>query len=232
MLDYLSKSPPADWGMLLVAAISLCIAIRTLLYARKQYEQSKQAQEELNYPYVIFDIRQVKGGIVEVYLKNLGSTVAYDISIESNPPFESASDDAFWLFDELPALVPGQEWATIWETQIAERRDSDLPDRMEVTVRYKDSSEKPHTTPTVIDLKAYWGRTFLVDNDLSKVASELKKQTDALKKTESHLKSMRKSIGPDVDGQRNIIESLREIAEPMGSGKLPFLTQIFTRQKR
>lgn len=213
MIDFLAKSPPADWGMLLVAAISLGIAIGTLLYARKQYKHSKLAQEELNYPYVIFDIRQVKGGIVEVYLKNLGSTVAYDISVDSSPPFESASEDYFWLFDELPALVPGQEWATIWETQISKRRESDLPDRMEVTVRYKDSSNKLHEMPTVIDLKAYWGKTFLVDNDLSKVAGELKKQTDALRKTESHLKSMRDSIGPDVDGQRNIIESLREIAE-------------------
>ena len=88
-------------------------------------------------------------------------------------------------------------------------------------MRYKDSSEKPHTTPTVIDLKAYWGRIYLVDNDLSKVANELKKQTDALKKTESHLKSMRYSVGPDVDGQRNIIESLREIAELNGPDKLP-----------
>lgn len=213
MLDYLAKSPPADWGMLIVAAISLCIAIRTLLYARKQYEHSKLAQEELNYPYVIFDIRQVKAGIVEIYLKNLGSTVAYDISIESTPPIESASDEHFWLFDELPALVPGQEWSTIWETQISKRKKSNLPDRMEVTVHYRDSSRTPHKMPTVIDLKAFWGRTSLIDNDLSKIAGELKKNTDALKKTESHLRSMRASIGPDVGGERNIIESLRAISE-------------------
>lgn len=45
------------------------------------------------------------------------------------------------LPEVIPTLVPGQEWRTLWDTQIA-RKDSELPSRHSASLRFRDAHGK------------------------------------------------------------------------------------------
>lgn len=82
------------------------------IFAWHQLREARRVREGQAQSYVFIDMRRIKGNIVELYAKNIGSTIAYDVQLKSTPELSSL-DDNFWVFDSLPALVPGQEWSTI-----------------------------------------------------------------------------------------------------------------------
>lgn len=100
-VDLSSKSSLTDW-------LTFIVALVALFFAWHQLREARRVREEQAQPYVFIDMRRIKGNIFELYVKNIGSTIAYDVQLKSAPELSSL-DDNFWVFDSLPALVPGQE---------------------------------------------------------------------------------------------------------------------------
>lgn len=72
-------------------------------------------------------------------LRNFGTTAAHDVRLTIDPAPRQAVFEGgpLWLPRSIPVLAPGQEWRTLWDSGV--RSESDLPDRHEASVEYKDS---------------------------------------------------------------------------------------------
>ena len=88
-----------------------------------------------------------------------GTTAATEVvlRIEPKPQRASASQEGYkdlWLPDRIPTLVPGQEWRQLWDFT-PERVKTDLPERHEAVVTFKDSRGEEHRFEYILD----WGAT-------------------------------------------------------------------------
>lgn len=192
-----------DWLLLLVAIVAAWFTLVQIRHAR-------QVQDEQARPYVVADIRRVTGGIVELYVKNFGSTAAYDVRMTSEPAIESVTDPGFTVFEVIPTLVPQKEWSTICEDYAQKRKAAGAPDRFEITVSYRGSaptargkgrSGQEFTDHYVIDWAPFWPSTFVVQKDMDDLVKAVQ--------------DIHRSIGRDQLGQRNLVQSGHSIAESL-----------------
>lgn len=147
-----------------------------------QVRQIVRSRDEQSRPYVVIDMRAVgSSGLVEIYVRNFGATLARDIRLSSDPPLVATSSDdptdwKFQMFETLPMLVPGQEWSTIWEDVAANRYASELPLRHTVTVTYRNAQGRS-LAPTicVLDWEAHRWRMFRVQRDVHDLVEEVTK---------------------------------------------------------
>ncbi len=140
ILAYLDAHPGlASWALVLIGLATAIFGVIQMLHARGlRVEQTR--------PYVFVSMREVKHGIVELYVKNIGSTAAQNITYESVPPLDSMSDPSeFYVFDKIPTLVPGEEWSTLWETRASMRSQQSAVQTYTVTLNYEDQSKRPRT---------------------------------------------------------------------------------------
>ncbi|WP_237573610.1 hypothetical protein [Mycolicibacterium lacusdiani] len=150
--------------------------------------------------------------ILEIVLKNFGTTPAYDVHVDVHPPvtttpnLQSGDELAAVPIPDIPILAPGQEWRTVWGSaperkqhgrQLQQRLGIDGFSETDVerltpttkhdaTVSYADSRKRRHETPSVLDFDQREGTTW-VDiktlHDLTKtLESKLSTQNDALSK--------------------------------------------------
>lgn len=198
-----SRSSLTDWLMFIVAVVALVVAWYQLHEARRVREEQAQ-------PYVFIDMRRIKGNIVELYVKNIGTTIAYDVQLKSTPEL-SALCNRFWVFDSLPALVPGQEWSTIWESKAPKRYKSSLPETYHVDVVFKDSKGRKYTVPNTLDWRTQWQRVSLISKDIDDLANRLADISKNQRELTREIHRIGLSLGPDEDGKENILESVRGI---------------------
>lgn len=168
-----SNSGLAEWGLLL-------IALPTAIFAAVQIRDGRALRYDQARPYVAVGMRRIAHGVVELYVKNFGQTVAHDVHISSDPPLESVSDsEAFRIFDQIPTLVPGEEWATIWETAAYERSEAgDFSNRYTVTLAYEGSDagkRVDHKEDFVIDWSVQLKTTYMEQKTIHDVAKSMKK---------------------------------------------------------
>lgn len=185
----------ANWALLVTAVVASGIAWRQVILSR-------EIQKEQARPYVVAGMRRVGHGIVELYVKNLGSTAAYDVMLDSSPPLESVSDGDFFVFESLPTLVPNDEWSTIWETRTPERASIDAPKRYDVTLSYSGPFGGKGVffkDNYVIDWRPYLPSTYIDQKDMHDLVKTLEK--------------IHRSLGVDRHGQRDLVQSANAIAE-------------------
>jgi hypothetical protein len=127
----------AAWAGVALASFAGAVAYRQLGEARRL--RAEQAQ-----PYVVIftELSAAGSWVIDLVVKNLGSTAATNVRVRIDPPAERAAGgqgiSEVQIPDPIPVLVPGQEWRTLWDTGIA-RADSGLPDRHMATVAYDDA---------------------------------------------------------------------------------------------
>lgn len=168
----------ATWSAVIVAVSGGLIAFRQLRHTQElRYEQAQ--------PYVVVYLATTRNEsmIFDLAIKNFGATAATNIEVQITPPPIRAIDKedpnapGLIVPDEIPTLVPGQEWRTIWDSGMA-RYKSDLPRRYEATVAFSDSRGKRHDYTYVID----WGTLFDTEivtsygiHDAAKALREIRK---------------------------------------------------------
>lgn len=202
-VDLSSKSSLTDW-------LTFIVALVALFFAWHQLREARRVREEQAQPYVFIDMRRIKGNIFELYVKNIGSTIAYDVQLKSAPELSSL-DDNFWVFDSLPALVPGQEWSTIWESDASSRYQSSLPEAYQVDVVFKDSKGRKYTVPNTLDWRTQWQRVSLISKDIDDLANRLADISKNQRELTREIYRIGLLLGPDEDGKENILESVRGI---------------------
>lgn len=179
---------PSDWTAL-AAGVTAITAVVAGTIALLQLRHARALRREQAQPYVaaFMEPTEADPHLVDLVLRNFGTTVARDVRITAVPPLRRTGrrgDDPedVWLPEHIPALVPGQEWRTLWDSS-AERAGSDLPDRHDVTISYRDSHNRTlPDTPSALDWAAYRGRRWLGTYGIHHAAKALREIDKTTKK--------------------------------------------------
>lgn len=160
------------WGAVLVAAAAGTIALFHL-------RELRRTREEESRPYVVVYMEPTDATpqIIDLVIKNFGKTAAYDVHVRFDPPLrrsvQGQQAEDVWVFDQLPVLVPGQEWRTMWDFGPS-RAQSDLPERYEASVTYRSSRRPLPPLKYVLDWSAYMGRRWVTTYNLHDAAKALR----------------------------------------------------------
>lgn len=160
-----------DWSAgawaALAAWTTAAVAIAAGLIALRQLAEARRLRVEQAQPYVVAYMEPSAADpmVIDLIMRNFGTTAAHDVAITINPPPErkaGVGEDAVaklvWVPPQIPVLVPGQEWRTLWDTGLA-RVGSGLPDRHEAVVTFTDSQGRSFPPlRSVLDWSSYWQR--------------------------------------------------------------------------
>jgi hypothetical protein len=136
-----------------------------VLQARKlresQARQAREIREAEARPYVVADFEPEEPPFVNLVIANLGRTMARNVRLEVDPPFDSSVYRSgpvplarFKLFTEgIPALAPGKRIVLLFD-QMYQRADLDLPDtyRMRLTYEWDGGPLPPEELRLDLDL--------------------------------------------------------------------------------
>jgi hypothetical protein len=151
--------PPEAWSAA-AAWVTATIALTALLVARGQLREARRLRREQAQPYVaVFtDHSGADPQLLDLVVRNFGTTAATDVAIRIDPPPHRASTSsegygAVWIPDRIPTLVPGQEWRTLWDFT-PDRAAAELPDSHDAVVTFRDSWGEIHSFSYVLDWSA------------------------------------------------------------------------------
>jgi hypothetical protein len=137
----------AAWAGVLLASVAGVVAMSQLREARRL----RRAQAQ---PYVVAFLDHSETGpwVVDLVIKNFGTTAATDVRLTIEPAAERAAGERgpVVLPETIPTLVPGQAWRTLWDTTMA-RAGSELPSRHAAEVTFRDSEGKELIYGFVLD---------------------------------------------------------------------------------
>jgi hypothetical protein len=147
----------ATWGLVAIALVAALLAHASLREARASLREAARLRKAQAQPYVaVFaDESPASFAVIDLVVKNFGSTAAKDIRVEFDPELTRAApgEATVNIPAVIPTLVPGQEWRTLWDTVMA-RGASDLPANYAATVSFDDSWGERYTINSVLDWSA------------------------------------------------------------------------------
>jgi hypothetical protein len=204
---------------------TVAVAIVAALYAKRQVqglrdqltvaghqlEEARALRREQAQPYVVASAvpNRVTPQAIEIVIQNLGTTGARDVSISCSPPLvrtdQHGGAEEVPLPSTIPFLAPGQEWRTFWDNSVERAQDRyDLPDRHDLTITYTDSSDEPHTTPSVLDWAVFRGRMWMTEKTVHHATKELESIGKALKTLGRQDRVQRVAVydGPQLEQKR------------------------------
>ena len=157
--------------------------------------------------------------MVDLVIKNYGTTAAFNVKLESSIPlmqaFGAQGPEEIKIPPVIRTLVPGQEWRTLFDSGI-ERVKSDLPDTYEVVVSYesrgapkffKRSQRKvtKHSHTYTLDFASLKDVEFVSEKTIHNVANTLSEVSKTLKSwSDSGPSGLRANIrnGDALDAKR------------------------------
>jgi hypothetical protein len=157
--------------------------------AWRQANEARRLREEQARPFVIIDFHPWST-IIELKIKNVGTTLARNVKFEFNPAMSTTLDDTpgrgpimdMNLFrNGIPSLAPGKE-ITILFDRFPTRVEQNLPLTYDVRVSYTDNSGTPWSEPTVLDLAMYLGTGGITRHDIHDVHKRLEEIVREIRK--------------------------------------------------
>lgn len=132
-MDWIASLPgllSAEEWQAVGAMGTLAVAIAAAIFAGVQVLEAGRLRREQSRPYVVVYVHRVAPTILDLVVKNFGTTAARDIVLHWDRPVTLRWDKAaepIELFDRLPLLVPGQEWRTVWDLHGHRIEDEEEP---------------------------------------------------------------------------------------------------------
>jgi hypothetical protein len=216
-----------DWITAIGAIVTAVVAVAALIYAARQLveaskarEQTKQLELEKSQPYVVVTMEELDGNpaILNLVIRNYGTTLARDVRVTIDPKPESSNGgqgiQEIGYPSVIPALAPNQQWSTTWDFSIY-RKDTDLPDLHKGKVTYLGIDGQTLTTEIVLDWSIYKSRHWILRRGIHDVAEAVRDIRSNQKKwTESAARGGLKVISRDGDAvdKRNRRSYKRQIA--------------------
>jgi hypothetical protein len=179
---------PGEWQA--IAAVgTFVVAVAAAVFAFFQVREAARIRVEQARPYVVAFVDRSSPSDVDLVVKNFGVTAARGVELVwDRPPLIRWGDvsESFESFEQLPLLVPGQEWRSIWDFN-GKRIDDDEP-AYSVTVRSHDARGRRLRDETfVLDTKHFahemmWQRKTLHDvgNSLEKIERRIGRWGDGI----------------------------------------------------
>ncbi|MCT2008386.1 hypothetical protein [Micrococcus lylae] len=174
----------------------LAMTVIAGLYAKRQWETTRDAQVEATRPYVLVTLEPGERSMqmVDFVVRNIGVRPAYNVTISIEPPLLRARERegnemaAMRLLREPTAMIPPGQVTRLFYDHMPERADKDdLPEHHTAVVTYQDSSGKEWTDTFDLDLRMLEGALFHSYDDLHTVSQTMKK----IEKTLSHARVLK-----------------------------------------
>jgi len=153
-----SWSAPA-WSAL-AGWVTATVAVAAGGIAFGQLGEARRLRRERSQPYVAAftdSSGEVDERFIYLVVANFGATAAFDVGVTIEPPPRRATGNGYeevWIPHQIPVLVPGQEWRTLWDFG-PRRADSDLPSRHEAHVSLQDSQGRSYSFSYILDWQVY-----------------------------------------------------------------------------
>jgi hypothetical protein len=185
LLDWLS----AERVVALATMGQLIVLVVAALYARAQVREARELRKDEARPYVMVDFEPDRSPLVNLVVANLGRTMARNVRIEVDPPFDSSVYRSgpvplakFKLFSEgIPSLAPGKRIVLLFD-QMLDREKLQLPDSYRVRLSYEWDGGEPLSEELRLDLDLYrplrrvqLGTVHDLSETLNKIRQQLEK---------------------------------------------------------
>jgi hypothetical protein len=162
-----------------IATVVIYIILAT--YAAIQVSEARKLREEQTRPFVIAEL--VPDFLIAFRIKNIGATLAKDVTIEWDTWPVVTMDDPTWrskdstiLFGKgIPSLGPGQDVSTTFD-HFPNRVEKKLPMQYRVTVHYSSfDGRRSYSELFMLDLDLYANLRNVRKKTTHDLAEELKK---------------------------------------------------------
>jgi hypothetical protein len=188
----LSGYTPEQWsafGTMLTAVVAIAAAV----FAWQQVRHARQIRDEQAQPNVIIDFEESASSIhLDLVIKNIGQTVAYDVRVVFNPPIATTEigdrfplGEASLITKGIPTMPPGRTWRAMFDNMPQRFERKDLPRTYDVQITYRDSRGKEYSLPYRLDLGIYydiWKLTRYGTHDIAKSMREINRTLKGLVK--------------------------------------------------
>lgn len=211
------------------------IAATAGLVARSQVSEARRLRLEQAQPQVVaFLDASPDPAWVDLVVKNFGATTAFDVRLACEPQLRraagaSGSAEAVELPDLISTLVPGQEWRTWFDTGFSRVPATDLEQRYDATVTYRDARKRSYTAQSVLDFKQYLPVIYTQRRTLTDLVTSVEKIADTVQGFGEGRRGLsvytRDGAARDRATQQRIAEIRRaraaDGAQPAGGGNQP-----------
>jgi hypothetical protein len=157
----------ASWTAI-AAWVGVAIALIAAYVGLSQVSEARSLREQQAQPYVVafLDASAVGPMYVDLVVKNFGATAARSVRVMLDPSPQRAvsrGNEAVWMPDLIPLLVPGQEWRHFWDfTDARLRSDPALPDKYNATFSFADRRGRAFSEQFVLDWEPITQRASVV----------------------------------------------------------------------
>lgn len=189
---------PEIWGTVAAIATS-AILLGSAVAAFLTYRNARSLREAQTRPWVVLDFdTPVDPILVDLSIRNIGPTVARNVSFSSDPELESTFDSetrgrgplrAWTIIDSgIPTLPPGREYRMLFDRG-PDRLDAQLPNSYVVTLSYDGPTGQSYDESQVLDLSPLIGMESVNPKRIHDIGKELESIRKTLDKIERHLRA-------------------------------------------
>lgn len=172
----------ATAALVVAAGVTAVIAVRQLRSVTATWREEARA-----YVVVEFDSTLVSASLVDVVIRNLGRTPAFDVTITWKPspveaePIVGHEFAKARMFSEPVAMMPpGREYRLYFDSHLSRNGRTDLPSSYLVTVRFRDRWGKCHEDRYPLDIDARKGARFVGVKTVHDAAKALESLTTSI----------------------------------------------------
>lgn len=143
-----------------MAVVAFLIAASAARAAFKQYQLGRETRADQTRPYVIVDFEPspASSNLMDLIVRNIGTTPAYDVKVRLSPTPARARETTNFelskariLDGTLPMFAPGRELRMFFDS-MPERYEAKLPMSFECSVTYKDGRKAIHNEKSTVDM--------------------------------------------------------------------------------
>jgi PHD/YefM family antitoxin component YafN of YafNO toxin-antitoxin module len=214
-MDFYEGWKAAEWAAFGQVG-TFVVALLAAGFAVVQIRQARGLREDVARPDVVvyFELNRASSMHLDLVVRNLGQTVAHDVTFEFKPklraamanPYGYTAEDAHFLRDGIPALPPGMEYRMLFDSGPERFERNDLPKAYEATVKFKDRRRKPIEETYILDLHSFYGYSQTTVKGPHEIAKAVEKLATQAERWTTHNNGLRVYGIDDADYQRRLEE--------------------------
>jgi hypothetical protein len=219
---------PWDWSSGSWAGLTFLVVFAGGIVAAWQVHEARRLREDQARPFVIIDFHPWQT-IIELSIKNIGKTLARDVTFAFDPPLTSTRDDSSGrgkltklnLFQHgIPTLAPGREMKLFFD-QFPSRLQAGLPLTYNVSVSYTDTVGRRYNDPTVLDLAAYLGTGGIRRDGLHEIHRRLEELVKEVKRWTFSGGGIKTMSPADIEKYHRDLDALYAETDPKEESAAP-----------
>jgi hypothetical protein len=214
----------------IAALLTFLVAFRALKYARAQVGEAQKLRKEQAAPYVVVDLEFSPAwmNLLNLVIKNIGTTVAYDIRLAFDPPLRTAEtnrqhklSESMLLREGIPMMPPGKRFAAFFDSA-HEIHQKGYPKTYSVTVTYRDSQGEQYEGRYTLDIAYLFDLPFTGEKSLHDLVTEVEGLNKTFQRAKGSHGALRVWVDDEAEWNRRQEEALEaaRAEEPHDNGSV------------